>query len=176
MEKVTQNAIITRLDEQLSIKRYEFKQTHLPRTHWHTSVPFHLFTEWIGIQAQVHLERQEDNSSAPTPQSKFGYNQFNQTRTSSPTLARKNTYSREYRDTFRSRGNNNTIYNKSQNNSRISQLDISTTGSEFQQPLHDSLKRFGILKSHYVFGNHVRVEYKVNYAPRYVKLSKIHRF
>ena len=86
----------------------------------------------------MQLDRQENNPTAPTLQSKPRASAFNQTKTSSPTFPRRNPYSREYKDTLRSRGNNNTSYNKSQNNSRISQLDISTTGSEFERPLQDS--------------------------------------
>ena len=134
-EKATQNKIIARLDEQLNDEWYKYKQT-LP-TH-HTTIPFYLFSGWIKTQAKVQLDRQENKPTTPTLQSKSRTSEFNQTKTSSPIFTKRNTYSREYKDTLRSRGNNNTIYNKGQNNSRISQLDISTTGSEFQQPLYDS--------------------------------------
>ena len=35
-----------------------------------------------------------------------------------------------------------------------------------QQPLDELLKKFGILKTHYVVGNHVKVVHKNNYPPR----------
>ena len=56
-------------------------------------------------------------------------------KTSSPTVPRRNVYSREYNDTQRSRRSNNTSYNTNQDDNQIPQLNISTTGSEFEQPL-----------------------------------------
>ena len=137
--------MIARLDDHLNAKWQEYKQTHLGH---HTTVPFHLFASWIKTQAKIQLDRQENNPTESTPQSKFGNSRFNPTKTSSPTPSRRNTYSREYNDTIRSRRNyttnyssnpsNSTFYNSGRNNTKFSQLDTSTTGSEFEQPLHES--------------------------------------
>ena len=60
-DQATQDEIVERLDEDLSIKWYEYKKLHLSQ---YKLVPFQIFASSIEIQAEVYLEREERRTQA----------------------------------------------------------------------------------------------------------------
>ena len=59
----TQNLIIKRLDPDLSVKWFEYKEVNLSK---YTTIPFELFARWIGSRARIYLERQEILDNEPS--------------------------------------------------------------------------------------------------------------
>ena len=53
--QATQNLIIKRLDQDLSVEWFKYKVENQSK---HPTISFRLFAEWIESQAKVHLERQ----------------------------------------------------------------------------------------------------------------------
>ena len=157
-EQATQNSITNRLDQDLSVKWYEHKETCLAQ---HTVVPFRFFASWIGSQAKIYLNRQEAMcheektkrsqtdlppiQEYPAPRNErntYQHPQSAQPGNRLPNLPRRSSYSKEYNDSQRTRGRfNKTTYTNDRNGRNTSQLNSSGRfSSEFERPLHESTR------------------------------------